>query len=352
MGSQAINQVDLSVALVPTDLKAAPGLLVDLNSVADAIFKPARQRHEALAKAKALVRSLETPRETMIQQLWAQDYGRPRRRPEKVSGLAAEMGFEEELLRRIMRHVASMGYLKECGPDLYALANFTKSLSHPYMGNGYPIVQFACNTTFLKANPPHGVHFNDHMVGYLQGRPGLGNPNFYPVQQRLIDGFDASSKDAAMFVHIAGGVGHYTDAFRAAFPDVPGRLVLQDLPLVISQIRELRPRIERMGHDFLEEQPIKGERAYYMHFVLHDWPDETCIRIVNRLKAAMRPGYSRLLVHEHVIPETGADSEATALNLIMTTCFSSKGPHGGGLIAKIWTAINGVESIVECERVD
>ena len=106
---------------------------------------------------------------------------------------------------------------------------------------------------------------------------------------------------------------------------------------------------------------LPGARAYYTHFVLHDWPDEDCIKIVSRIKEAMKPGYSKFLVHEHVIPPMDQDSEQTALDLIMMTGFGAKERSAAqwsdllekkcGLnIVHIYNVLNGTQSVVECER--
>ena len=103
-----------------------------------------------------------------------------------------------------------------------------------------------------------------------------------------------------------------------------------------------------------------GARAYYIHSVLHDWPDETCVKIIQRIKEAMKPGYSKLLINENVIAATGATWEATGLDLLMLTLFSSRErtesdwiqlleKQCGMKIVKIWTHENGVESVIECE---
>jgi hypothetical protein len=97
-----------------------------------------------------------------------------------------------------------------------------------------------------------------------------------------------------------------------------------------------------------------------MHSCLHDWPDVECAKILERVKEAMRPGYSRLLINENVIPPQHAQWEATALDIMMLTLLSSRERTEGdwrallegmaGLkITGIYTAANGVESIIECE---
>lgn len=111
---------------------------------------------------------------------------------------------------------------------------------------------------YMHATPPHGENFNDHMAGYLLGRPAWSDKVFYPVQERLLDGFVTENKDAVLLVDIASGIGHYTTQFRSNFPDAPGRLILEDLPAVIGSIQNLDPSIETQEYDFFTEQPVKG----------------------------------------------------------------------------------------------
>ena len=97
-----------------------------------------------------------------------------------------------------------------------------------------------------------------------------------------------------------------------------------------------------------------------MHSVLHDWPDETGAKILARIKEAMKPGYSRLLINENVIPPEKAHWEITALDMMMLTLLGSAERTesdwrrliedvAGLKILKIWSAANGVEKVIECE---
>jgi hypothetical protein len=182
--------------------------------------------------------------------------------------------------------------------------------------------------------------------------------DFYPVQERLVTGL---TPDQVLLVDIGGGLGHDLDEFRRKHPNAPGRLILQDLPVVIDQAGTLHEKIERIAYDFHTEQPVVGAKAYYMHSVLHDWPDDTCASILERVAAAMKPGYSKLLISENVIPGTGADWQATALDLMVLALLSSRERTerdwrrllgaAGLRIVKIWSTDkqNGVESLIECE---
>ena len=96
-----------------------------------------------------------------------------------------------------------------------------------------------------------------------------------------------------------------------------------------------------------------------MRSILHDWPDEKCAEILANLKPAMTPKYSRLLINEYVIPDTGAHWISTALDMLMMATFSSRERseqnwrrilEGVGFrIIKIWSPEPGAESLIEAE---
>ncbi|KAI1473357.1 putative O-methyltransferase [Daldinia eschscholtzii] len=404
--------LDPEIALKPCDLNSLVTHVRKINELAASV-SPVNHgaRHELVEAARRLVRALETPRETMIKHCWAQpstmtaittgvelglfkamaeDDGKSK----KSTELAQNVGADPALIARLLRHMGAMGYVKETGVDEYAPTNFTKSLCLPIIGAGYPLLsgavlsstikfheyvkkadykvpsnvsdgpfQYAYDTNknffeYVHDHPPYGDLFNLHMSGYHQGRASWMDPGFFPVQEKLVNGAERN-EEAVFLVDIGGSIGHDIQEFLIKHPSVPGRLILQDLPAVIDQISTLDGRIERMAHDFFEEQPIRGSRAYYMHSILHDWPDEQCIKILIQLSKSMKPGYSKLLLNENVIPPVGAYWEATALDIIMMTAFSSRERtsrewesllRSSGLrICKIWTVDTGTESLIECE---
>ncbi|PKY07669.1 hypothetical protein P168DRAFT_316157 [Aspergillus campestris IBT 28561] len=85
--------------------------------------------------------------------------------------------------------------------------------------------------------------------------------------------------------------------------------------------------IEVGAQNFFQPQPINamvesntislGTRAYYMHSALKDWPDNLCHKVLDNVVSAMEPGYSKILLKENVIQETGAYRETTSLDSIM-----------------------------------
>lgn len=240
---------------------------------------------------------------------------------------------------------------------------------------------------YVAANPPYGEIFNHHMGGYRLGRPSWVDPSVYPVQANLIDGFvppadstrtdedndtgGSASTASTLLVDVGGNMGHDLEEFLHAFPSAPGRLVLQDRPAVIERVvastagrsgigGQAASRIEPMAHDFFREQPVVGARAYYLHSILHDWPDDRCVEIVGRIRDVMTPGYSRLVVNEHVIPAVGANWEATSVDIYMMGMFGGRERTEADWrallegrcrlrIRGIWNPGKGVEGVIECE---
>lgn len=96
------------------------------------------------------------------------------------------------------------------------------------------------------------------MQAYNLGRPRWVDPGFYPIQENLIDGFD-ESEGSVFLIDVGGSIGHDLEDLLRVHPDIPGRLVLQDLPMVLSNITQLSSRIEKMPHDFNNKQPVERE---------------------------------------------------------------------------------------------
>lgn len=179
----------------------------------------------------------------------------------------------------------------------------------------------------------------------------------------IVQDADLSNSGPALFVDIGGGHGLDSARFLAKHPELPtsAQIVVQDLPEVVSTHAKqtLGPRIKRMAYDFFQPQPLLGARVYFVHAVPHDWPDGDCKRIFHNVKAAMRKGYSKLLIYEIVMPSEGATSMMTTLDLqLMNTTsgyertekdWSNLLGESGFRIVGISRHPRAVESVIEAE---
>jgi len=96
---------------------------------------------------------------------------------------------------------------------------------------------------------------------------------------------------------------------------------------------------------------------YLFRSVCHDWDDEHCRGLLRNTVAAMDPNYSRLLIDEWVLPESGASLKATNMDINMMLTFNAMERTKGqwvklldavGLeIVDIFSTPGAAESIIE-----
>ena len=185
-------------------------------------------------------------------------------------------------------------------------------------------------------------------------RAGRGEDwfNFFPVESTICKDFPTDDKDAILLVDIGGGVGHDLRAFKAKFPKLPGRLVLQDLPQVIDSITDIPDAIEPLKYDFFTPQPLQNARAYYLRTVLHDWPDSYCQKILKNIIPAMGP-MSRLLLNECVLAESGTPLFPAQLDIsmmIMHASMERTRKHWDKLLGEVGLEIVAVHTAEKARR--
>ncbi|KAI0161875.1 putative O-methyltransferase [Hypoxylon sp. FL1284] len=349
--------------IMASNLGQSVSLIERLNDLTSRLSQEdsADARSEASKLSRQLTASLEQPENTAVNLIFspfipiaarlAVDLDLFRRilqhGPITSQELARQSGGEELLIIRILRPLASMGLIKEAGPRTWEATPITKVMASEEIAAGYRmvgemivgaatkapkwfketgyrcptdprdgIVQYAFQTkltTFqLFVSMPDILRDFNAFMGKTMGARRYW-VDWYPVKERLLDG---ATKESALLVDVGGGKGHDIIAFHNRFPD-QGTLVLQDLAAVTASIIDIHPSIESMGYDFFSEQPVKGARVYFYHHILHDWSDPMCLEILAQVTKAMKPGYSKLLLHEMIIPEQGASTFHAMLDMTM-----------------------------------
>lgn len=69
--------------------------------------------------------------------------------------------------------------------------------------------------------------------------------------------------EAPIFVDVAGGLGHQSEHVLKKYPELKGRILLQDRPEVVKGVADRGgiAGVKVMVHDFFEEQSVKGKCA-------------------------------------------------------------------------------------------
>ncbi|KAH7312620.1 putative O-methyltransferase [Stachybotrys elegans] len=148
----------------------------------------------------------------------------------------------------------------------------------------------------LEKEPERARRFGGAMSFFTTG-PGYS-------LQHLSKGYPWSSLGAATVVDIGGSHGDVAFELARSFPDL--RLIVQDLPKVIAGANQQSGlNVEFMEHDFFSEQPAKGADVYIFRWILHNWPDSYCMRILKALVGALKAG-SKVIVMDLVLPPAGS----------------------------------------------
>ncbi|KAF7956538.1 hypothetical protein EAE96_003874 [Botrytis aclada] len=269
-----------------------------------------------------------------------------------VKGLAQITDTPVDFLSRFMRYLASTGAVKETGKDTYAANTVTRNLAEKVTLAGVSHCfetigpQYQALPAFLKkhsyeapTDPLHTVFqdawatelgafswystqpeklqfFNDYMA--FRREPALSWLSVYPVEEETKN-WDPS---LPVFVNMGGGVGHQCAQFKAKYPDIPGRVILQDLPHSIENALPTQG-VENMVHNFFDPQPIKGAKFYFLRGVLHNHPDHKIRLLLRNIKSAMTAD-SIILLDEMILPETGVSSYAAAMDMTMMAACASQ----------------------------
>lgn len=250
--------------------------------------------------------------------------------------LAEKVGADEALIARLMRILTVTGTFAMTGPDEYAHTR----ISLAYLdGHEVDFFKLMCDTIFANTSRLEG-YFREMGAKdttsmthnpFSWGNNKLGQ-NFFQIisqDERRLKLFDVamSTQDyvlpvlgmypfgtelancpdletRALLVDIGGGRGQSLQQIKEAWPELKGKLILQDRPVVLDSFPEL-PGIEKMAHDFFTPQPVKHAHAYYIRRCMHNWTDAHCQKILEQIVPAMAPD-SRVLIGEMVVPEYGS----------------------------------------------
>ena len=124
----------------------------------------------------------------------------------------------------------------------------------------------------------------------------------------VVEAISWDAISAKTFVDVGGS--HGSASIAVAEHSATIQCIVQDLPEVITEASmaalspELEHRVTFMAHDFFTEQPVKGVEGYYFRWIFHDWSDKYCIKILQSLIPALKPG-ARVIINEFTLPPTG-----------------------------------------------
>ncbi|KAE8334963.1 hypothetical protein BDV24DRAFT_171736 [Aspergillus arachidicola] len=268
------------------------------------------------------------------------------KRPLSSEELAKATMADPLLVSRIMRYMVASRLVGETGPDQYVASKKTYVFADPRIEHpirffhAFSNPAFHALPEFLKEtgyqNEPKGSAFQKALSTDLEPYPWLKQhpevlKNFQAAMRltRDANGVDmmpldesvSSGHDGAMFVDIGGNTGHQAAEVLSKYPELAGRVVVQDRGEVIKCAPDIKG-IQWMEHDFFQTQPVKGAKYYYLRAILHNWDDKNTVQILSNIVPAMSAD-SLVAIDEVVVPEENAHVWPAGLDLQMYSLFST-----------------------------
>jgi hypothetical protein len=186
-------------------------------------------------------------------------------------------------------------------------------------------------------NRAHWLPWNEFVAsvrtGQSQAPAALGMPLFDYLQrnpaisQEFSNGMDSvtslwagevaaaiDTSDVALAIDVGGANGALLRMLQQANPALKG--IVFDRPDVAAELAarvadgEFADRTDVVGGDFFAAVPA-GD-LYLLKFILHDWDDDSCVRILQRCRESMATG-GRVAIIEMVLAEQDDDPALVAL---------------------------------------
>jgi hypothetical protein len=241
--------------------------------------------------------------------------------PKSAEELARQIGADPQALYRLMRATASVGMLSE-EPDgkfsqtpmsAVLRSNATPSLrsfammgGRDWHGRGWSHLEYCVRTgrqaleqiygahlfEFLKQHPEEGQIFNDAMteLSMIDGPAVAEAYNFEGIRS---------------IVDVGGGHGLLLATILER--NLPLRGTLYEVPHVIDgakngPLKALMERCTFASGDMFSSTPA-GADAYIMKHIIHDWPDDLCVRLLKACRKGVNSGGKLLVVDSVIQPD-------------------------------------------------
>jgi hypothetical protein len=258
-------------------------------------------------------------------------------KPQTVDVIAKRVGAHAPYLRRVLRALASVGVFAEDARGRFRLTPLAQTLRSDKPGS---LRDFALmidddynwkswtrlSDAVESGASPFERAFGVPIFAYLQQHPD--KERAFAASMASISGSENTAVARAYafgrfarLIDVGGAHGHLLTTILRRHRKVKG--VLYDQPQVVASAAssgfidaaDVRDRCEVAGGSFFEAVPA-GADGYIMKYILHDWDDEKCLRILGHCRDAMTPE-GRILVVDHVIPQGNGANWAKLLDVNM-----------------------------------
>ncbi|XP_038887354.1 acetylserotonin O-methyltransferase-like isoform X1 [Benincasa hispida] len=200
--------------------------------------------------------------------------------------------------------------------------------------------------SYAEANPEHNVLFNEAMACYAK-----------VIAFAILEGCGDIFDGVGCLVDVGGGNGSTLSILVNACPWMKG--INFDLPHVVCA----SPQYENVQHvagnmfDFVPKADVA-----FLKWILHDWNDEECIKILKRCKEAIPKSGGKVIIVEAIIEEKSENKKVSDVGLmfdLVMMAHTNKGKertieewafviNAAGFTRYTITPIQPIQSLIQC----
>jgi hypothetical protein len=258
--------------------------------------------------------------------------------PRRISELAKLAEIDEDFLRVVMQLLAVRGVFRETADGSFALTPQAGALRSDAQPSARQSVLTFTSEPFTRAianlditartgKPSFEAVHGMPLFQYMAMHPDMlaefhqGMENFtHADSAAFAEAYDFPA--TGLLVDIGGGKGQLLLDVLSRFPGLRGVLFDRADVVAINRLAELGDgsRWEVTAGDFLEAVPSGGD-LYVLQFVLHNWDEDSCVKVLRNCRQAMAPGGRVLVLESLFSPQNEID---LLVDMVMRSSLTGK----------------------------
>jgi len=250
--------------------------------------------------------------------------------PMTASELVARGGIKADprALHRALRACAALGVFTEDAAGRFGPTRLSALLVRDASGSLKRMVEYSGGLLWqvwsglsagLATGQPQaraqlGMEFFDYLAAHPESLQTFGETlkaHSAVTNKSVLDRYDFSG--IRRIVDVGGAFGHLMIGVLERYPEIV-RAVVFDRPEIVAMapievpVRDasVAARLDYVGGNMFEDVPPAAD-AYVLKFVLHNWDDASCARLLKNVSARLERG-SRILCIDSVLPPLGDTS--------------------------------------------
>ncbi|CAN0913068.1 Trans-resveratrol di-O-methyltransferase [Linum grandiflorum] len=268
-----------------------------------------------------------------------QSHGRPITLVDLVAGLGIRPA-KAPFVSRLLRMLTHLGYLtvqEEEGEERFSLTRLSSLLVKENPFNSRAFVLTA--TEPIMMNPWHHMSAWFRSSGDDKDDPfafSHGGKKVYQLaaeNPRLAE--ISSFEGLTSLVDVGGNTGTTAKAIAEAFPDI--KCTVFDLPHVISSTPAKDGNLNYVGGDMFEGIPSAD--AVLFKWVLLDWSDESCLKILKQCKKSVtstKNPAGKVMIIDHVLDHESCRDGASTETLLLFDLVTMGATEGTARTEQQW----------------